>query len=148
MPVSLWKNERFEISTDLTRLDRNWLLKGLQATYWAKENTGETLWASIENARGYGVYTADGAQVGFARVVTDMARFAWISDVLIDPSVRGSGLGKWLMETMTTDPVLATVHLWTLGTDDAHGLYEQFGFEKTATSSMADQFMHMRRAKN
>ncbi len=147
MPTSLWKRDEFEISTDKDRLDRSWLLKALQATYWAKENTPETLWASIENARGYGVYTSDGAQVGFARVVTDMARFAWVSDVVVDPGARGLGLGKWLMETMTGDPALETVHLWMLGTDDAHGLYTQYGFEKSASSSVADQFMHLRRAK-
>ncbi|HBM88785.1 MAG TPA: N-acetyltransferase, partial [Rhodobiaceae bacterium] len=60
---------------------------------------------------------------------------------------RGRGLGKWLMETMVSDPALKTVHLWTLATDDAHGLYEKSGFEVTAQSALADQFMHLKRQK-
>lgn len=147
MSISLWIKDGFEISTDPERLDRDWLLAGLKETYWAAENQPETIWNSIVNSRPYGLYTADGHQVGFARLVTDMARFAWVSDILISPKVRGRGLGKWLMDTMTSDPALATVHLWMLGTDDAHGLYEQYGFVHTARSEMADQFMHLRREK-
>lgn len=147
MPIRLWIKDGFEISTDLGRVDRDWLLSALKETYWATENQPETIWKSIEKSRSYGLYAADGHQVGFARLVTDMARFAWVSDVLISPTVRGHGLGKWLMETMTSDPALTTVHLWMLGTDDAHGLYEQYGFVHTARSEMANQFMHLRREK-
>ena len=147
MTISSWKQGVFEISTDISRLNKEWLFDSLHETYWAADDTSEKLWTSIENARNYGLYNEAGAQVGFTRVVTDMARFAWVSDVLIDPAARGLGLGKWLMQTITADPALATVHLWMLGTDDAHGLYEQYGFEKTAASAMAGQFMHLRRAK-
>lgn len=147
MSISTWKRDGFEISTDLERLDKSWLLGALAKTYWAAENTPETLWNSVQHARGYGIYGPDGAQVGFARAVTDMARFAWISDVVIDDEARGRGLGKWLMETMVSDPALKTVHLWTLATDDAHGLYEKSGFELTAQSALAEQFMHLKRQK-
>jgi len=147
MSISLWIKDGFEISTDIERLNRDWLLQALSETYWAAENIPETIWNSIVNSRPYGVYSADGHQVGFARLVTDMARFAWLSDVIIDPAARGNGLGKWLVDTMTSDPALETVHLWMLGTDDAHGLYEQYGFAHTAKSEMVDQFMHRRREK-
>jgi GNAT superfamily N-acetyltransferase len=147
MSISLWIKDGFEISTDIARVDKDWLLGTLAKSYWAAENTPDTIWKSIINSRPYGVYAADGHQVGFARLATDMARFAWVSDVLIDPAARGHGLGKWLMDTMTSDPELETVHLWMLGTDDAHGLYEQYGFEHTAKSAIGDQFMHMRREK-
>lgn len=147
MSISTWKHDGFEISTDLARLDKDWVLGALAKTYWAAENTPETLWSSIQHARGYGIYAADRAQVGFARAVTDMARFAWISDVVIDDAARGRGLGKWLIETMVNDPALKTVHLWTLATDDAHGLYEKSGFEVTAQSALAEQFMHLKRQK-
>lgn len=147
MSISLWIKDDFEISTDPERLDRDWLLKALHETYWARANSPEVLWKSIENARVYGVYGQDGAQVGFARAVTDMTRFAWVSDVIIDPSARGHGLGKWLMETMTGDPALETVHLWTLATDDAHGLYEQYGFTLSANTGLGAQFMHRMREK-
>ena len=147
MTISSWKKSVFEISTDIERLNKDWVVNGLRETYWAADDSPEKLWLSIENARNYGLYTDTGVQVGFTRVVTDMTRFAWVSDVLVDPIARGMGLGKWLMQTITTDPALASVHLWTLGTNDAHGLYEQFGFERSSVSEAADQFMHLRRAK-
>jgi len=147
MPISTWKRKAFEISTDLDRVDKDWLLGTLAQTYWASGNTPETLWASQENSRIYGLYAADGGQVGFARVVTDMARFAWLSDVLVDPKLQGQGLGKWLMETVTNDPALSKVNRWMLGTNDAHGLYEQFGFE-LIPSAEAKKVMVLRREKS
>ncbi len=147
MPINTWKRESFEISTDLARVDRDWLLGTLASTYWASGNTPEALWTSQENSRIYGLYGADGGQVGFARVVTDMARFAWLSDVLVDPKLQGKGLGKWLMEIVTSDPALSKVNRWMLGTNDAHGLYEQYGFERIV-SPEADKVMVLRRNKN
>ena len=66
--------------------------------------------------------------VGFARVVTDYATFAWIADVFILPEYRGKGLSKWLMETIITHPQLQGLKRWVLATRDAHGLYRQYGF--------------------
>ncbi len=147
MPVNIWKHEGFEISTDLDRVDKDWLLGTLAKTYWASGNTPEALWTSQENSRIYGLYDGAGAQVGFARVVTDMARFAWLSDVLVDPKLQGQGLGKWLMEVVTNDPALAKINRWMLGTNDAHGLYEQYGFERIVGLE-ADKVMVLRREKS
>lgn len=147
MSISTWKHDGFEISTDLARVDKDWLLGTLAKTYWASGNTPETLWTSQENSRVYGLYGADGGQVGFARVVTDMARFAWLSDVLVDPKLQGQGLGKWLMDVVTGDPALAKINRWMLGTNDAHGLYEQYGFVRIVGLE-ADKVMVLRREKS
>ena len=116
-----------EISTDPARLDRDWLLASLRATYWAGALTREQMDRSIAHSLVFGVY--DGArQVGFARVVTDRATFAWLADVLIDPARRGQGIGVKLVETIRAHPELQGLRRWMLATRDAHGLYEKFGF--------------------
>lgn len=75
--------------------------------------------------------------VGFARVVTDRATFAWLCDVYVDPEQRGKGISKSLMETIMADTNYATVR-WMLGTRDAHKLYEKYGFE---SSTEPDRWM-------
>ena len=87
----------------------------------------EVVERSIENSLSFGVYKGT-EQVGFARVVTDYATFAWIADVFILPAHRGRGLSKWLMELMIEHPQLQGFRRWVLATKDAHGLYERFGF--------------------
>lgn len=103
-------------------------------SYWAKGIPLELVKASIENSTiCYGVYKGNPQeestfeQVGFARVVTDLCRFAWLGDVFILPEHRGQGLSKWLVETITSNPFLSGTS-FHLGTKDAHGLYERFGF--------------------
>lgn len=77
----------------------------------------------------FGIYR-DGAQVGFARVITDYATFAWIADVFILPEHRGQGLSKWLMEVILSHPELQGFRRWVLATKDAQGLYAKFGFKE------------------
>ncbi len=72
------------------------------------------------------------AQVGFARVVSDRATFAYLADVFVLEAFRGQGLSKWLMETILAHPELQDLRRWLLATADAHGLYRQFGFEELA----------------
>jgi GNAT superfamily N-acetyltransferase len=126
--ISSWSRHGFEITTDKSRLDRESILKMLGATYWARDVSPENLWTSIENSRSYGLYSPDGEQAGFGRMVTDFTRFAWMSDVYILPVHRGNALGKWLVETMLEDPALAPVRRFLLSTNDAHSLYRRFGF--------------------
>ncbi|WP_339832109.1 GNAT family N-acetyltransferase [uncultured Parvibaculum sp.] len=126
--ISSWSRHGFEINTDKSRLDRESILKMLGATYWASEVPPDVLWTSILNSRAYGLYSPDGEQAGFGRMVTDMSRFAWMSDVYILPVHRGNGLGKWIVETMVNDPALAAVTRIMLSTNDAHELYERLGF--------------------
>lgn len=75
------------------------------------------------------MYDDENKQVGFGRVVSDMAIFAWLMDVFILPDFRGNGLGKLLMTEIVTHKDLQTVKKWGLGTKNAHGLYKQFGFQ-------------------
>jgi GNAT superfamily N-acetyltransferase len=121
-------NEQFEISTDKARLQIDLIQKFLaEDSYWAQNRTLEQTEKAIENSICFGVY--DGArQIGFARVVSDCATFAYIGDVFILEEFRGSGLSKRLMEAMLAHPDLQNLRRWVLATKDAHGLYEQFGF--------------------
>lgn len=118
------------ISTDKTKLDIPLIYDFLTTSYWAEGRTLETVEASIKGSLCFGVYQGD-SQVGFARVVTDYATFAWLADVFILETHRGKALGKRLLETVLHDPDLQTCG-WTLSTKDAHGLYETFGFEQPA----------------
>lgn len=96
--------------------------------YWAKGISREVVTRSIENSLCFGIYENSGAQVGFARVVSDFATFAYLGDVFVLESSRGRGLSKWLMECIVQHPVLQNLRRWILLTRDAHKLYSQFGF--------------------
>lgn len=126
-------NERrgpYVISTDRARLDLEVIHDYLsRQSYWATGRSVETIRRSIENSVAFGVYEDD-KQVGFARVVTDFATFAWVADVFVVERARGRGLGKWLVEVMLAHPNLRGFRRWTLATKDAHELYRQFGFSE------------------
>ena len=100
----------------------------LGATYWANKRTIETLLKSIDNSLCFGIYK-DNIQVGFARCVTDYATVYWLCDVIIDDEHRGIGLGKEFVKYITEHDDLKLLY-GILGTRDAHGLYEKFGFER------------------
>ncbi|TLX71171.1 GNAT family N-acetyltransferase [Labilibacter sediminis] len=122
-------NSDYSISTDKQKLDIPLIHHFLvNDSYWANNRTLETVKTSIKNSLCFGVYS-NNIQVGFARVVTDCAVFAWILDVFILKEHRGKGLGKLLMTAITNHDQLQTIKRWGLATDDAHGLYEKFGFE-------------------
>ena len=123
-----WLRHGFEINTEEEKLDKESILRMLRATYWASDVPADELWESIMNSRAYGLYSPDGEQAGFARVVTDITRFAWLSDVYVLPVHRQRGLGKWLIETVVTDPAIAKVRRLMLSTTDGHSLYERLGF--------------------
>jgi N-acetylglutamate synthase-like GNAT family acetyltransferase len=96
--------------------------------YWAKGISREVVTRSIENSLCFGIYENSGAQVGFARVVSDFATFAYLGDVFVLESYRGRGLSKWLMECVAQHSELQNLRRWILLTRDAHGLYSQVGF--------------------
>lgn len=118
----------FTISTDRARLDLDVIHGFLTTSYWSKGIPRETVARGIENSLCFGVYDSTGAQVGFTRVISDFATFAYIADVFVLESQRGKGLGKMLMECIKEHPQLQGLRRWTLSTFDAHGLYAQFGF--------------------
>lgn len=118
----------FLISTHPARLDLNVIYDFLTNCYWAKGIPREVVARSIEHSLCFGVYDGSGAQVGFARVVSDFATIAYIGDVFILESHRGRGLSKFLMESITQHPSLQGLRRWILLTRDAHALYAKFGF--------------------
>jgi GNAT superfamily N-acetyltransferase len=96
-------------------------------SYWAKDIPVEVVDKSIRNSLCFGLYYNQ-QQIGFARLVTDKATFAYLADVFILPEHRGKGLSKWVIEVIQSHPELQGLRRWMLGTRDAHGLYEQFGW--------------------
>lgn len=126
-----WQRGEFTISTDPARIDLALVHEFLRQSYWAKDIPLEIVERSIQHSLPFGIYQGT-AQVGFARVVSDRATFAYLSDVFVLESFRGQGLSKWLMEIILAHPELQNLRRWLLATADAHGLYRQFGFEELA----------------
>ena len=125
-----WRRDEYEISTDRSRLDIDLIHDYISnQSYWGKGRAREVVMRSIENSLPFGIYK-DGEQVGFARIVTDYATFAWVADLFVLPEHRGRGLSKWLMEVILAHPRLQGFRRWVLSTKDAQGLYERFGFIK------------------
>jgi GNAT superfamily N-acetyltransferase len=120
--------EEYSISTDRARLDLPFLHDYLsKESYWAKGLPFERVVAAADHSLNFGVYHGD-RPVGYARVVTDYARVAYLADVFIIEEYRGRGLSKWLIEVIMAHPDLRGLRRWMLHTLDAHGLYEQFGW--------------------
>jgi len=117
----------FTISTEKEKLDIDLIHSFLNRTYWAEGISKEIIRRSIEGSLCFGVYEND-KQVGFARMITDKATFAYLADVFIIEEYRGRGLSKWLMEVIMSHPDLQGLRRMILATKDAHGLYKQFGF--------------------
>lgn len=141
-----WRQNDFLISTDKDLLDIDIIFNFLKnESYWAKDRPREIVEKSIENSLlCFGIYkeNIDGTlvQVGFARVVTDLATFAYLCDVFVIPKFRGIGLSKWLMSIITNHPELQSVRRMLLVTFDAHTLYTKYGFKQI---DMPGQFMQL-----
>ncbi|WP_407309457.1 GNAT family N-acetyltransferase [Desulfosporosinus sp. SB140] len=130
-----WDFEDYTIETDKTLISANRIKEFLLNSYWAKDRSIEVIEKSIKNSFCYGVYH-DKELVGFARVVSDYATMFWIGDVYIDKNHRGKGLGKKLIECIIETKEFENLS-GILSTRDAHGLYEQFGFERVESKFMA-----------
>lgn len=127
MKSAEWHRGGFCVSTDRSRLDAGLVHHYLSAvSYWAQDRSLATVVKSIEHSLCFGLYDG-GGQVGFARVVTDRATFAWLCDVFVLESHRGKGLGKWLVECVVAHPDLSGLKLFLLATRDAHSLYRKYG---------------------
>jgi GNAT superfamily N-acetyltransferase len=119
--------DNFSISTDKSKLDISVIHDFLSGSYWSENIPVETVEKCIEGSMCFGVYDKD-LQIGFARMVTDTATFAYLADVFIIEEYRGKGLSKWLMEFILSHPDLQGLRRILLATRDAHSLYKQFGF--------------------
>ena len=116
------------ISTDPSLLDVDVIYNYLSGeSYWAKNIPRDVVEKSIANSLCFGLYHHN-RQIGFARLITDKATFAYLADVFIISEYRGKGLSKWLIQVIHAHPELQGLRRWVLGTQDAHGLYEQFGW--------------------
>lgn len=125
-----WQKGEFLISTDKLRLDLEVIHDFLaNQSYWAQGRDLEVIKRGIDNSLNFGVYQGD-RQIGFARVVTDYATFAWLADVFVLEEYRGQGLGKWLIALILSHPRLQGFRRWALATKDAHELYRNFGFDE------------------
>jgi GNAT superfamily N-acetyltransferase len=130
--MTAWEDRRgiYAISTDKSRLDMRRLHQFLsREAYWSLGRPRAVVERAIEHSLCFGLYDR-GAQVGFARVVTDYATFAWVCDVFVLPSHRGRGLSKWLMQSLVSHPDLQGLKRVLLATRDAHELYRRYaGFD-------------------
>ena len=115
------------ISTDKSKLQIDVIYQFLTNSYWAKERTKKQVQTTIDTSLCFGVYVNE-QQIGFGRVATDYAVFAYLMDIFILPTHKGKGYSKQLMEAIINAEELKECKTWMLKTSDAHGLYKQFGF--------------------
>lgn len=132
-----YKKDEYTISTDKTKLQFDVIHGFLSTSYWSPNIPMEIVRRAAEHSTTFGIYKnslpigegwGGAAQVGYARIISDHATFAYLADVFILESERGKGISKWLMECITQQPDLQGLRRWMLATRDAHGLYAQFGF--------------------
>ena len=134
MPTSVKPNNgsAIEITTELSRIDLDrvhaWLAR---KSYWAGEMPREVLDRAVRGSLCFAAIEGH-ATIGFARVISDRATFAYVSDVFVDRQRRGIGIGKLLMAAIVAHPQLQELRLWLLATADAHGLYARYGFTSPA----------------
>lgn len=126
-----WRKGELEITTDPERMDVSAIHGFLTRSYWAEGIDEATVRRSIAGSLAFAVL--DPARlVGFARVVSDRATFAYLADVFVIAELRGRGVSKWLMEVIIAHPELQGLRRWMLGTRDAHELYRKYGFTELA----------------
>ena len=134
--------EGYRVSTDRYEIDIDAVFAFISNSYWAEGIPKKLLVKAINNSLCFSIFDQSNAQVGFARVITDTATFAYLADVYIVDEHRGKGLSKMLVETIVNHAELQGLRRFMLATSDAHGLYQQYGF-----SSMSRPEMMMEIAK-
>ncbi len=127
-----WRRNGLRISTDPAEVDLDVVHGFLTTSYWARGIARDRVARSIAGSVPFSLIE-NGRQVGFARVISDRATFAWLADVFVVPEARGRGLGVWLVESILSHPELQGLRRWSLSTRDAHSLYARFGFVRCAT---------------
>ncbi|MCA9271741.1 MAG: GNAT family N-acetyltransferase [Phycisphaerales bacterium] len=122
----------YELSFDPARVDVELVWKTLAGLYWSPGVRREVVEKALANSIVVGAYSADGAQVGYTRAVTDRATFAWVCDVFVLEGHRGKGLARSMVQKVHTHPDLQTLRRWLLATADAHAIYETCGYRPLA----------------
>ncbi len=128
------------LSTDRRKLNYAFISSNLQQQYWSTDLTKVQIRKSIDNSCAYGLYH-NNIQIGFAKVLTDYVRFAYLSDVFIIDEYKGKGLSLFMLKGILEDPKLKGVKKWMLATRDAHGLYKKFGFTELKNPQSFMQLM-------
>lgn len=131
-PSTIANAEGYEISDDASRIDVEVVHGFLTASYWSPEIPRETVERAIKGSWSFGLYAPDGAQAGFARLVTDYATYAYLADVFVLDAYRGKGLARWMMREIFANSVMRGLRRITLATRDAHDLYRKVGFAPLA----------------
>jgi GNAT superfamily N-acetyltransferase len=137
-----WRRGEYKVSTDPARLDQAGIAEFLASSYWAPEIPESVVRRAVEGSLVFGLYDGD-RQIGFARVVTDRATFAWVCDVFVRESHRGQGLGRWLMRCVLAHPELRELRRWMLASTTARGLYAQLGFNALANPERLMEIVDM-----
>ena len=136
-----WNSGKTTVSDDPARLDLGLIHATLARSYWAAGIPRELVQRSLAGSLCFGAYE-DGRQVGFARVITDRATFAYLADVFVIEAERGRGLARFLMECVHAHPELQGLRRWLLVTRDAHGLYARLGWR-----ALAEPERHLERVR-
>jgi GNAT superfamily N-acetyltransferase len=136
-----WIREDYRITTDHASLDVEMVWRFLRESYWAADIPRMTVERAIRGSMPFGLYHAS-RQIGFARVISDMATFAYLADVFVLDEFRNKGFGRWLIQAVMEHPDLSGIGRWSLATRDAHELYAKFGFTPLRDPSV---FMERRR---
>jgi GNAT superfamily N-acetyltransferase len=123
------------LSSDRARIDVDRVLAMLVVSHWGGAMTRPILDRAIENSVCIGVYDGSGRQLGFARAVTDLATYAYLTDVIVDENFRGRGIGAWMIDAIVKHPDLNGLRRIALWTRDARSLYERFGFSTNVPPS-------------
>lgn len=123
--------QAYETSSDPARLDIDAVHAFLSRTYWAQDMPREVLERALAHSLCFSAWHA-GQQVGFARLVTDQATFAYLADVYVLEAHRGKGVSRLLMDEVMRHPCVPGLRRMMLVTRDAHGLYEKYGFRALA----------------
>lgn len=123
-----WRKNSYLVSTDREKLDVKAIHRYLTRSTWAKGINLDTVATSIENSLIFGIYHHD-TQIGFARLITDFATFAYLCDVYVLEEYQGEGLGRWMMECLHNHPLFEQLRRIMLFTTTAPWLYEKFGYQ-------------------
>ena len=124
-----WRRGELMVTADPARLDLDAICAFIARSYWAPKRTRDVIARSLQHSIGFGAFAGTRA-VGFARVISDRATYAYVCDVFVDESQRGTGVATFLMECVKDHPALQGLERWSLATRDAHALYRKFGFQE------------------
>ncbi len=121
------QKDNFLLTSDPLKLNKETIYELLSNTYWASKREKKIIDRSLTNSLCFSILDSN-KQIGFVRVITDSATFAYFCDIIIDPTYRGHGLGKWVMDNVLEHPDVKPARRKILLTKDAHAFYEKFGF--------------------